>query len=176
MSRAVWWISVGAALAFTVWVWATWTMAEVSLACSKTGESGSSFRCDDRIIRVLGVWPLIGLGLLLATPLVVAALAMRKWVSWLAVAALVGLSIAGLANWSSFWGSLLFAVPLAALGLVAAATQKAIPRPGTPQNREVLRQRLRRRAPKPPLDEPVVRHALAGATLTAFEEDNEVNG
>jgi hypothetical protein len=96
-------------------------MAEVSLACSKTGESGSSFRCDDHIVHVLGAWPLIGLGLLLATPPVVAALAMRKWVSWLAVAALVGLSIAGLANWSSFWGSLLFAVPLAALGLVAAA-------------------------------------------------------
>ncbi|MBS3695695.1 ABC transporter permease [Rhodococcus qingshengii] len=107
-------------------------MAEVSLGCSKTGESGSSFRCDDHIVHVLGVWPVICLGLLLASPPVVAALAMRKWVSWLAVAALVGLSIAGLANWSSFWGSLLFAVPLAALGLVAAATQKAIPRPGTP--------------------------------------------
>lgn len=132
MSRAVWWVSVGAALAFTVWVGASWTMADVSLACSKTGESGSSFRCDDHIVHVLGAWPLIGLGLLLAAPPVVAALAMRKWVSGLAVAALVGLSIAGLANWSSFWGSLLFAVPLAALGLVAAATQKTIPRPGTP--------------------------------------------
>ncbi len=134
MSRAVWWVSVGAALAFTVWVGTSWTMAEVSLACSKTGESGSSFRCDDRIIHVLGVWPLIGLGLLLSTPPVVAALAMRKWVSWLAVAALVGLSIAGLVNWTSFWGSLLFAVPLAALGLVATVMQKAIPRLGTPQS------------------------------------------
>lgn len=114
-------------MAFTVWVGASWTMAEVSLGCSKTGESGSSFRCDAHIVDVLGAWPLIGLGLLLASPPVVAALAMRKWVSWLAVAALVGLSIAGLANWSSFWGSLLFAVPLAALGLVAAATQHPSP-------------------------------------------------
>ncbi|WP_458683338.1 ABC transporter permease [Prescottella equi] len=121
-------------MAFTVWVGTSWTMGEVSLACSKIGESGSSFRCDDRIIHVLGVWPLIGLGLLLATPPVVAALAMRKWVSWLAVAALVGLSIAGLANWDSYWGGLMFAVPLAALGSVATALQKAIPRPGTPQS------------------------------------------
>ena len=106
-------------------------MAEVSFACSKTGESGSSFRCDDRIIHVLGVLPLIGLGLLLATPPVVAALAVRKWVSWLAVAALVGLSIAGLANWTSFWGSLLFAIPLTALGSVATVMQKGILHPGT---------------------------------------------
>lgn len=134
MSRAVWWASMGAALAFTMWVGTSWTMAEVSLACSKTGESGSTFRCDDRIIHVQGVWPLIGLGLLLATPPAVAALAMRKWVSWLAVAALVGLSVAGLANWASFWGSLLFAVPLAALGSVAAVLQKALQHSGTPQS------------------------------------------
>ena len=120
-------------MAFTMWVGTLWTTAEVSLACSKTGESGSAVRCDDRIIDVQGIWPLIGLGLLLATPPVVAALAMRKWVSWLAVAALVGLSVAGLANWASFWGSLLFAAPLAALGSVAAVMQKAIPHPGTPQ-------------------------------------------
>ena len=125
---------MGAALAFTMWVGTLWTTAEVSLACSKTGESGSAVRCDDRIIDVQGIWPLIGLGLLLATPPVVAALAMRKWVSWLAVAALVGLSVAGLANWASFWGSLLFAVPLAALGSVAAVLQKALPHPGTPQS------------------------------------------
>jgi hypothetical protein len=32
------------------------------------------------------------------------------------------------------WGSLLFAVPLAALGSVATSLQKAIPRPETPQS------------------------------------------
>ncbi len=101
VSRALWWVCLVAALAFTVWVGVSWTMAEVSLECSKVGESGSSFRCDDRIVHVLGVWPLVGLGLLLATPPVVAVVAMRKWVSWFAVASLVGLSIAGLAKWTS---------------------------------------------------------------------------
>lgn len=133
MSRAVWWASVVAALAFTADVGTSWSIAEVSLSCSKIGESQSSFRCDDRIVYVLGVWPLVGLGLLLATPPVVAALAMQKWVSWLAVAALIGLSIAGLENWAytSYWGLLLFAVPLAVLGSIATTLQRTVPRPGT---------------------------------------------
>ncbi|WP_254699043.1 hypothetical protein [Rhodococcus sp. SGAir0479] len=103
MSRALWWASVVAAMTFTAWAGITWTVAEVSLSCAKIGESQSSFRCDDRIVHVLGIRPLVGLGLLLATPPAVAASAMRRWTSWSAVAALVGLSIAGLANWSSFW-------------------------------------------------------------------------
>lgn len=89
-----------AALVFTADVGTSASMAEVSLECRKIGESRSFFRCDDRIVHVLGVWPLFGLGLLLAAPPVVAALAMRKWVSWFAVAALVGLAIAGLVNWA----------------------------------------------------------------------------
>lgn len=127
MSRTVWWAAALAALAFTVWVGTSWSMAEISLSCAKIGESGSSFRCDDSIVHVLGVWPLVGLGLLLATPPVVAALATRRHVSWSMVAALVGLSIAGLVNWTSFWGSLLFALPLAALGWVATILQRSGP-------------------------------------------------
>jgi hypothetical protein len=132
VSRAVWWALAVAALAFTAWMVPSLSMAEVSLSCSKIGESQSFFRCDDRIVHVLGVWPLVGLGLLLATPPVVAALAMRKRVSWFAVAALVGLSIAGLVNWSStsYWGLLLFAVPMAVLGSIAATFQRTVPRLG----------------------------------------------
>lgn len=111
-------------------------MAEVSLSCSKIGESQSWFRCEDRLVDVLGIWPLVGLGLLLVLPPVVAALAMRRWVSWLIVAVLVGVAIAGLANWTSLWGSLLFAVLLAALGAVAAALQGR-PAPGNSRERSV---------------------------------------
>lgn len=120
-----------AALVFTVWVGTSWSIAEVSLSCAKIGED-RNFRCDDRMVHILGVWPLVGLGLLLATPTVVAALAMRKWVSWSAVAALIGLSIAGLVNWAStsYWELLLFAVPLAALGAIAATFQRTSQRPG----------------------------------------------
>ncbi|AOD23272.1 ABC transporter permease [Rhodococcus sp. p52] len=136
MSRAVWWVSALVALAFTVWVGISWSMAEVSLSCSKIGESQSWFRCEDRLVDVLGIWPLVGLGLLLVLPPVVAALAMRRWVSWLIVAVLVGVAIAGLANWTSLWGSLLFAVLLAALGAVAAALQGR-PAPGNSRERSV---------------------------------------
>lgn len=76
MSRAVWWALALAALAFTADVGTSWSIAEVSLSCSKIGESQSYFRCDDRIVHVLGVWPLVGLALLLAAPPVVAALTM----------------------------------------------------------------------------------------------------
>ena len=142
----MWWALAVAALAFTAWTVPSMSMAEVSLSCSKIGESQSFFRCEDRIVHVLGVWPLVGLGLLLATPPVVAALAMRKWVSWFAVAALVGLSIAGLMNWAStsYWGLLLFAVPLAVLGSIAAAFQRTVPRPG--RQDVVLPQRRKGRA------------------------------
>ena len=137
MSRAVWWASAVAALAITVWV-GTSPMADVSMSCSKFGElylddSRTSFQCDDSIIRVLGVWPLVGLGLLLTTPPVVAASAMRKWVSWLVVAALVGLSVVGMANWASYWRVLLFAIPLAALGWIAVTVHQAESRVEPPQ-------------------------------------------
>ncbi|QCB52642.1 ABC transporter permease [Rhodococcus sp. PAMC28707] len=103
-------------------------MSDVSLECSKIGESRSSYRCEDRIVDVIGVWPVVGLGLLLTAPPLVAAVAMRQWVSWLAVAILVGVSIIGLINWSSYWGELLSAVPLVVLGSVAAALHKSRPR------------------------------------------------
>ncbi|WP_206510611.1 ABC transporter permease [Rhodococcus sp. BGS-1C] len=133
MWRAVWWALVVVAVAVTASVGTSWSMADVSLSCSKIGESGSFYQCDDRAVHVLGVWPLIGVGLLLAAPLVVAALAMRKWVSWVAVAAFLGLSFAGLQLWaaSSYWSLLFLAVPLAALGSVAATFQRSAPRPGT---------------------------------------------
>ncbi|CCQ14624.1 ABC superfamily ATP binding cassette transporter permease protein [Rhodococcus sp. AW25M09] len=103
-------------------------MGDVSLECSKIGESRSYYRCEDRIVDTIGVWPVIGLGLLLAAPPLFAAVTMRQWVSWSAVAMLVCASIAGLINWSSYWGELLSAVPLVVLGSVAAALHKPRPR------------------------------------------------
>ncbi len=131
MSRAVWWASAVVALVITVWVGNS-PMADVSMSCSKIGElyldnGRTSFQCDDSIKHVLGVWPLVGLGLLLTTPPLAAALAMRRWVSWLAVAVLVGLSVSGIANWASYWRVLLFAIPLAALGWIAVVLQQADP-------------------------------------------------
>lgn len=130
MTRAIWWALAVVAFAFSVWAGASSSMADFSLECSKIGESRSSYQCDDRAVDVLGVWPLVVVGLLLATPPVVAALAIRKWVSWCAVAALVGLSIAGLENWASisYWRLLFIAVPLAILGSIIAAFQRTAPR------------------------------------------------
>ncbi|MGV8875534.1 MAG: ABC transporter permease [Rhodococcus sp. (in: high G+C Gram-positive bacteria)] len=124
MSRAIWWFTAVVAVAFGASVWTSGSMGDVSLECSKIGESRSYYRCEDRIVDTLGVWPVIGLGLLLAAPPVFAASVMRKRVSWTAVALLVGISMAGLMNWYSFWGSLLAAVPLVVLGSAATALHK----------------------------------------------------
>jgi hypothetical protein len=105
MARSVWWALAVAALAFTVWNATSLTMLDVSMSCSKIAEA-NSYQCGDRAIDVLGVWPLLGVGLLLATPPAAAAIAMRKSVSWLAVIALLGLFVAGLLSVTSDSSSL----------------------------------------------------------------------
>ncbi|MBY4399797.1 ABC transporter permease [Rhodococcus fascians] len=103
-------------------------MFDVSMACSKIGEGGS-YHCDDRAIDVLGVWPLVAVGLLLATPPAVAALALRQWVSWFAVTTLVVLFIAGIAavTHDSYWNLLVLALPMAVIGSATAMFQRTAP-------------------------------------------------
>lgn len=109
MVRASWWALAAIATAFSLWFGATATMADVDMGCAKVAESGADFRCDHRVSDVMGAWPLLGLGFLLATPPVVAAVAGRMWVSCVAVVVLIAVTAVGLANWTHFWGTLLFA-------------------------------------------------------------------
>lgn len=127
MARALWWVTSLAALTFTLWLCTTWTMSDLSTACAKTNESNGDYECTDRIVDVLGAWPILGLGFLLTGPPTVAAFARRRWVSWTAVAILAGLSIIGLSTVDGFWASLIYALPLAAAGLVAAAIERSGP-------------------------------------------------
>jgi hypothetical protein len=81
------------------------------------------------VVRELGVWPLVWLGVLLAGPLALAAVAMRRSVSWLVVAAFAILSFVGLANWANFWGALLVAIPLTVIVFVVAGVQHIVSKP-----------------------------------------------
>ncbi|WP_207841916.1 ABC transporter permease [Williamsia soli] len=117
-------------MVFTVWT-AMSPAGGVSLSCSKSGQldlegSRAALQCDDSIVRVEGVWPLVQLGQLLAIPPAVAALVMRRWVSWLVVFTFLVLTFIAVANWSSFWVSLGFAVPMFAVGLLAASVQQIL--------------------------------------------------
>lgn len=56
------------------------TMFDVSMACSKIGQGGS-YQCSDRAIDMVRLWPLVVVGVLLASPPAVAAIALRKRVS-----------------------------------------------------------------------------------------------
>lgn len=130
MVRSAWWVLAVAAVALTAWNATSLTMFDMSMSCSKIGE-GSSYQCSDRAIDVLGVWPLVGVGLTLASPPVVAAIALRKWVSWLAVAVLVSLFVAGVLRITadSYTRLFIFALPMAVLGSIIAAFQRTVPRP-----------------------------------------------
>ncbi|SNT00053.1 ABC transporter permease [Rhodococcoides kyotonense] len=122
--RTVWLLLAVAGVASAVMA-ADSPMMTVSLSCSKIGElSAEGATCDDRIIDVLGVQPLLILGASLAAPPLVAALAMRRWVSWLAVVALLALAFIGLANWTGFWRELLVALPMALVGLALVYFQR----------------------------------------------------
>ncbi|WP_415973453.1 ABC transporter permease [Rhodococcus sp. 077-4] len=129
MVRSVWWALAVGAVAYTAWSGMSMTMFDVSMACSKIGEGGS-YQCSDRAIDVLGVWPLVAVGLLLASPPAVAAIAMRKRVSWFAVSALVVLFLAGVvyATHDSYSDMLFLALPMAVVGSIAATFQRSAPR------------------------------------------------
>ncbi|MDV6233200.1 ABC transporter permease [Rhodococcus cercidiphylli] len=128
MVRSAWWVLTVAALAFTTWDATALTMSDMSMSCSKIGE-GATYDCGDRAIDVLGVWPLIGVALLLATPPAVAAIAMQKSVSWFAVVVLLGLFVAGVFRITSdsYSKLLIFALPVAVIGSIIAAFQRTVP-------------------------------------------------
>ena len=122
MVRAAWWVLAVIALAFSIWFAVTRTMADVDLGCAKVAEGGAAFECGDRITDVLGIWPPVWLGISLVAP---SAVAGRVWASGAATVALIVAGIVGLANWTGFWGTLLVALPLAALGAFVTFIQIA---------------------------------------------------
>ena len=122
MVRAAWWVLAVIALAFSIWFAVTGTMADVDLGCAKVAEGGAAFECGDRITDVLGIWPPVWLGISLVAP---SAVAGRVWASGAATVALIVAGIVGLANWTGFWGTLLVALPLAALGAFVTFIQIA---------------------------------------------------
>lgn len=125
--RAAWsvlFLIAVADMTFTAWE----PVSTVSMSCSKIGEfhldrAPDDANCNSSIVYVFGVWPLLGIGALLGAPALFAATWLRRWSSWTAVAAFFSLSVVGIANWTGWWGRLLFlAVPLT---LVAAALATA---------------------------------------------------
>ncbi|MED5803037.1 hypothetical protein VX037_18595 [Gordonia sp. Z-3] len=131
--RAAW--TVLALLGVGLAVWAAFGPVEsISMSCSKSGElylpnMPTGATCDDPMYSVLGIWPLVQVGALLAAPPALAAAIMRCSVSWLAVAVLAVLSGFGLGHWSGFWGLLLACVPMTVVALVIAMCHTAVATP-----------------------------------------------
>lgn len=97
------------------------SLGSTDLGCSKTGTTGhAGYSCDDPITDLVGWWPFVLMGLLLAGPPVVAAVVRRPWVSWIAVVVLAGAGVWGVGHWTSHWLTLVVGLPLAVLGAVVA--------------------------------------------------------
>ena len=129
--RAVWIALALLVVAVTIWVDTSPMSTVMGSSCGPEGVipfgrvPGSTW-CDDSVLHVMGVWPPVGLGLLLATPLMLAAVAMLRSVSWSVVVAFGILSFVGVANWATFWGQLMLAIPLTAIAVVVAGAQHIV--------------------------------------------------
>lgn len=82
--------------------------------------------CDDTMFAAVGIWTLLAMALVVATPLVAAAVAGMPWVSWLVTLALPLLAVFGLLNWTGFWGILMYAAPMFVAALVVALVQQIV--------------------------------------------------
>lgn len=118
-------------VAVTVWVGTSPMSNVMGTSCGPEGvipfgrEPGSTW-CDDSVWHVMGVGPLVGLGLLLAAPFMLAAVAMLRAVAWSVAVFFAILAFVGIANWATFWGQLMLAVPLAAIAVVVAGAQHIV--------------------------------------------------
>jgi hypothetical protein len=105
-------------------------VSTVSMSCAKIGEfrldrAPDDANCNSSIVYVFGVWPLLGFGALLGVPALLAAMWMRRWSSWTAVAALFCVSVVAIANWTGWWGSLLIlAVPMTVIAAALATAHQ----------------------------------------------------
>lgn len=117
--RVFWLLVAGVAVALTMWA-GTWP---AQLCGPIPGPGDLPEECSISTARVLGVWPLIGLGTVLSAPAVLSAAVMRTWIPVLAVVAYGGMSVAGLVNWWNHWAMLLCAVPLMLLAILFGVLQ-----------------------------------------------------
>lgn len=128
--RAAWW-GLTLLAAYLAWSAVDSTVSSVSLSCRKTGvydDPPSTIRCDDSLISLVGVWPLLSIALTVVTPTVFAAVSMRPWVSWSVVVVLFVVSAVGVTQWEGLWGALLVAIPLGAVAVIIALAQQLVHR------------------------------------------------
>ncbi|MBJ7288921.1 hypothetical protein [Williamsia sp.] len=128
--RAAWW-GLTLLAAYLAWSAVDSTVSSVSLSCRKTGvydDPPSTVRCDDSLISLVGVWPLLSITLAVVAPTVFAAVLMRPWVSWSVVVVPFVVSAVGVTHWSGLWGELLVAIPLGVVALIIALVQQFVRR------------------------------------------------
>ncbi|MFT3714453.1 MAG: hypothetical protein QM774_00490 [Gordonia sp. (in: high G+C Gram-positive bacteria)] len=104
---------------------ATWDMAQVS-SCDTLLTPDNENWCFTSIAAHLGIWPNLGVAIAFVAPAAVAALVLRRWVSWTVVAVYLGMTVLAVIRWWTLVGMLVWAAPLFAGALIIAAVQTAV--------------------------------------------------
>jgi hypothetical protein len=81
-------------------------------------------RCWSPVHAVFGVWPMVGVAAVSAGPAAVAAVVLRKWISWSAALAYAVMTAVGITASSRVTRSLTLALPLTVIALIIATVQQ----------------------------------------------------
>ena len=54
IARGLWWFAAVLVLGFVLWDGLTSTMYDIDVGCAKIAGGGPDFRCEDRVLDVLG--------------------------------------------------------------------------------------------------------------------------
>ncbi|WP_197502394.1 MULTISPECIES: hypothetical protein [unclassified Gordonia (in: high G+C Gram-positive bacteria)] len=137
--RVVWIVAAVTAAAYAIYCGFI-QVGEVTLGCSKGGElsvydARPGATCEDSVFTALGPRRPVVLGLLLMTPPLIAAWALRIWVSWLVVPAMAVLIFVGIARWADFWLLLSFGALVLLVASIVVATAHLVVRARTDSRR-----------------------------------------
>ncbi|WP_454164724.1 hypothetical protein [Gordonia iterans] len=125
--RIAWLVTALVAMLYAAWT-AFGPAESASMAWGKFGalempNAPADATCNSPLYYAVGVWPLVVIGLALGGPPMIAALALRAWVSWAVVVTLGVVALLGVVQWPVVWGHLMFAIPLLVVAVIVASLQ-----------------------------------------------------
>ena len=119
--RTLWFLLAAFGALLTYWE-STWTMMEIS-SCDKLINPENEGWCFEPITEHRGYGLFVVIGAAFILPALIAATAMRRWVSWTAAAAYLVFSVVAFFAFFTDLGMLVWAAPLFLGALLLAAAQ-----------------------------------------------------
>ncbi|ROZ98790.1 hypothetical protein [Gordonia sp. OPL2] len=122
--RIFWFLVAAAGIGLSVWVGVD-SAAQVTDCEVVMPSHGITTweQCWSPVHEVFGIWPVVGMAALCASPAALASIMLRNWVSWSVVVAYAALTVVGIVTHSPVLRSLVLAMPLAVIALIIATVQ-----------------------------------------------------